>query len=191
MEITHRVFRFARSFSSAGVAHTVLEHWREGNKAIQPYAEVPRSGTPFNFRIGILHLFQFLMEFAIQKYAPHERLKLIVLFREAPGVRPNRESISRGMVLEGKIALGITKWNVNDQNRLENLLKKVSLPTQLPSDMDVDNIINTMKLDKKVRKGEIEMALPDSIGSMFMNNNNYGIKVSEQDIKLVLEKDKN
>ena len=97
-------------------------------------------------------------------------------------------SISIGMVMEGKIALELTNWSESDQSKLINLLKRANLPTQLPNWMDVDKIIEIMKLDKKARKGTIEMALPSGVGEMGQENSNFGMKISDKVIKTILSK---
>ena len=48
--------------------------------------------------------------------------------------------------------------------------------------MDVGKIIDVMKIDKKARKGKIEMSLPERIGKMKEQGGNYGIKVGEEAI---------
>ncbi len=96
------------------------------------------------------------------------------------------EAISRGMVLEGQIASKITKWSVDDQIRLMNLFKKADLPTDLPDYMDINDIIDIMKIDKKARRGQIEMSLPNKIGEMAEVNSNFGIKIEDELIKSVL-----
>ncbi|MYH39739.1 MAG: 3-dehydroquinate synthase [Candidatus Dadabacteria bacterium] len=39
-----------------------------------------------------------------------------------------------------------------------------------------------MKIDKKARKGKIEMSLPERIGRMKKQGGSYGIKIGEQAI---------
>ena len=92
-------------------------------------------------------------------------------------------AISIGMVLEGKIALEIELWNEQDQNKLESLLNKAGLPTELPNNFDIDKIIETMKLDKKARNNVIEMSLPSSIGKMAQDGDSYSIKIDDKIIK--------
>ena len=92
------------------------------------------------------------------------------------------EAISAGMVIEGKIALGKTGWAVQEQERLTGLLKRAGLPTEPPGDASVGKIIDVMKIDKKARKGKIEMSLPERIGRMKEQGGSYGIKMGEQAI---------
>ena len=92
------------------------------------------------------------------------------------------EAISAGMIIEGKIALGETGWSGEEQERLTHLLKRAGLPTRPPRGTDIGKIINVMKIDKKARKGKIEMSLPERIGKMKEQGGDYGIKVGEQTI---------
>ena len=96
------------------------------------------------------------------------------------------EAISRGMVLEGKVALKLTGWSEKDQHNLVELFNKADLPTNLPMDMDIEQIVDIMKVDKKARKGSIEMSLPEKIGKMADVDSNYGIKVNDKLILSVL-----
>ncbi len=93
------------------------------------------------------------------------------------------EAISVGMVIEGEIALERTEWTKEDQQRLVQLLKKARLPVEMPYEVDVEEIIEIMKIDKKARRGKIEISLPVSIGKMREIEGSYGIRVDEQAIK--------
>lgn len=97
------------------------------------------------------------------------------------------EAISIGMVIESEIALSVTGWDKQDHNDLKKLINKTDLPLELPDNMESENIIEIMKKDKKVRKGTIEMSLPDSIGKMYNDSGQYGIKVEEDLIHSVLK----
>ncbi|MCY3827461.1 MAG: 3-dehydroquinate synthase [Candidatus Dadabacteria bacterium] len=92
------------------------------------------------------------------------------------------EAISAGMVIEGKIALGETGWNEEEQGRLTLLLQRAGLPTEPPRGVNVGKIIDVMKIDKKARKGKIEMSLPECIGKMKEHEGDYGIRIGEQTI---------
>ena len=92
------------------------------------------------------------------------------------------EAISAGMVIEGEIALGKAGWSEQEQERLIHLLKRAGLPTEPPRGVSVEKIIDVMKIDKKARKGKIEMSLPERIGKMKEYEGSYGIKIGEQTI---------
>lgn len=98
-------------------------------------------------------------------------------------------AISIGMVIEGKIAAKLGLWSNLDLKKLESLLNKTGLPTQLPSNSNHNEIINAMKIDKKTRKGKIEMSLPSSIGNMTKENESFSIRINEKTITNVLKQE--
>jgi 3-dehydroquinate synthase len=89
------------------------------------------------------------------------------------------EAISMGMVAEGKIAVELGLWQKDELERLISLLKRAGLPVNLPTTLDLKQMMDTMKLDKKARGGKIEMVLPRRIGEMAKINGSYGIKIEE------------
>ena len=90
------------------------------------------------------------------------------------------EAISAGMVIEGRIALRETGWSEREQQRLTSILKRAGLPTEPPRGIDTGEIIKVMKIDKKARKGRIEMSLPECLGKMSESGGSYGIKIEEK-----------
>lgn len=97
------------------------------------------------------------------------------------------EAISMGMVTEGKIAVELGFWKRDDIERLISLFSRTGLPTKLPDTLDLDRMVDTMKLDKKARRGKIEMALPRKIGEMAEIDGSYGIKIEEELILRILD----
>lgn len=95
-------------------------------------------------------------------------------------------AIAIGMVLEAKIANILNLLNPEDVTRIKDIIDNTSLPTSIPSGIDRSRLIDTMKLDKKARKGLIEFALPYEIGAMHSIEGQYGIKVDENIIKKVI-----
>ena len=95
-------------------------------------------------------------------------------------------AISIGMVLEGKIAVKLGLWNKDDLTRLEILLKHAGLPTEMPSSVQVHKLIDNMKIDKKSRRGTVQMALPSAIGEMFTKDGEYSIKIDDAVIRKIL-----
>jgi 3-dehydroquinate synthetase len=53
----------------------------------------------------------------------------------------------------------------------------------MPEYMNIQDIIDTMKLDKKSRGGKIEMVLPETIGRMAEIGGSYGLKTDESLIR--------
>lgn len=72
------------------------------------------------------------------------------------------EAVSIGMVFENKIAAQYCQFPVETE-RIESLLQKFCLPTSCVID-DKEAILKLIKRDKKVKDGELVMALPLAIG---------------------------
>ncbi len=96
------------------------------------------------------------------------------------------EAISIGMVAEGNIASAIGLISQDEVERIKALLAEAELPTEMPPDQDISEIIEVMKLDKKSRGGQIEMALPQEIGVMSSPGDRYGIAVEEDIIRTAI-----
>jgi 3-dehydroquinate synthase len=96
------------------------------------------------------------------------------------------KAISMGMVAEGKIAMEMGLWRRNELDRLSLLLARAGLPTEIPGSLDINLIMERMKLDKKARGGKIEMVLPGKLGEMAVVDGGYGIKVEEGLISSIL-----
>ncbi|MCI0454135.1 MAG: 3-dehydroquinate synthase [Candidatus Dadabacteria bacterium] len=97
------------------------------------------------------------------------------------------EAISIGMVIEGEIGVELGFWNKLEFKKLLALLKRARLPVKLHKPLDITRIIDTMKLDKKARRGKIEVVLPKKIGEMAQVNGSYGIRIEEELIRRVLK----
>ena len=97
------------------------------------------------------------------------------------------EAISIGMAVEGKIALLMGLWKEEEQRRLIALLEKTGLPIRAEKELAPGGLIDIMKLDKKSRRGGIEMSLPVAMGEMKTADGGYGIRVKEQTILSALQ----
>jgi len=76
------------------------------------------------------------------------------------------EAVAIGMVLEARLgeAMGVTKKGT--AARIVQLLEQFRLPVERPDGATVDQLIEVMRGDKKVRGGEIRLAMPKEIGAM-------------------------
>lgn len=63
------------------------------------------------------------------------------------------EAVSIGMVYESELAVRNALWEEEDQQRLISLIRRVNLPTQIPENVDLEDIMRFMRSDKK-REGE-------------------------------------
>lgn len=76
------------------------------------------------------------------------------------------EGVAIGMVAAGQIAVQLNMWNAADAERQDTLIQKTGLPTQLPSVLDIEAIIDTLQTDKKVKDGKVRFVLPTQIGAV-------------------------
>ena len=76
------------------------------------------------------------------------------------------EAVAIGMAYEARLgeSIGITAKGTAD--RIVRLLEQCRLPVERPDGASVDQLIEVMRGDKKVRGGEMRFALPKEIGVM-------------------------
>ena len=76
------------------------------------------------------------------------------------------EAIGIGMVVEAKLAeqIGIAETGLSKQ--IAETLLNLGLPTEIPKDLPIPDIVRTMQTDKKKSAGIIRFALPVKIGEV-------------------------
>ncbi len=74
------------------------------------------------------------------------------------------EAVAIGMVAAGQIAVKLGMWKKEEAERQDALIQKASLPTKLPDGVDIEAIIESLQLDKKVKAGKVRFILPTQIG---------------------------
>jgi len=81
------------------------------------------------------------------------------------------EAVSIGMVIAAKIAVNMELLDEEKAIRQNNLLASSGLPTKFP-DLDVNKLIQTMQLDKKIRENnKLRYILAKDIGKAIMVEN--------------------
>ena len=80
------------------------------------------------------------------------------------------EAVAIGMVAAGKIAVKMGLWNEKDAQRQMVLIEKTGLPTQIPSHLDPNTIIDILQTDKKVKAGKVRFILPTAIGKVIITD---------------------
>ncbi|MUG97469.1 3-dehydroquinate synthase [Scytonema sp. UIC 10036] len=93
------------------------------------------------------------------------------------------EAVAIGMVAAGQIAVELGMWQKEEAERQDFLIQKAGLPTQLPSGLDIDAIVDALQLDKKVKAGKVRFILPTQIGSVTITD-----EVPSDKIKQVLQR---
>lgn len=74
------------------------------------------------------------------------------------------EAVGIGMVAVGEIAVELGMWKKEETQRQNALIEKVGLPTKLPTGLNIENIVDSLQLDKKVKAGKVRFVLPTQIG---------------------------
>ncbi len=74
------------------------------------------------------------------------------------------EGVAIGMAAAGAIAVKLNLWQNSSQYRQLELIKKVGLPTNLPTGLVIPDIIDLLQSDKKVKDGRVRFVLPTEIG---------------------------
>jgi 3-dehydroquinate synthetase len=77
------------------------------------------------------------------------------------------EAVAIGMVAEARLAekLGLTE-DGSLSERMKTVLAGLGLPTEIPPDLAVPAIIQSMRMDKKKASGVVKFALPVRIGEV-------------------------
>jgi len=79
------------------------------------------------------------------------------------------KAVAIGMLAAAKISNRMGILDKNELLRLKSLIERAGLPTKMP-DLKVEEIIQTIKHDKKILRGKIRFVLPKSIGSVFITD---------------------
>ncbi|MEM6253408.1 MAG: 3-dehydroquinate synthase [Cyanobacteria bacterium P01_D01_bin.156] len=74
------------------------------------------------------------------------------------------EAVGIGMVAAGAIATTMDLWPQTATDRQLAIIQKTNLPTKLPKDINIDDILTALRSDKKVKSGKVRFVLPKRIG---------------------------
>jgi 3-dehydroquinate synthase len=75
------------------------------------------------------------------------------------------EAVAMGMSAAGQIAVELQLWTQQEAQRQDKVIHKADLAIQLPPAIDLEQIVKTLKSDKKVKAGKGVFILPSKIGS--------------------------
>ncbi|MBX2861937.1 MAG: 3-dehydroquinate synthase [Leptolyngbyaceae cyanobacterium MAG.088] len=80
------------------------------------------------------------------------------------------EAVGIGMVAAGAIATQMDLWPQTATDRQLAIIEKTNLPTKLPENLNIDDILITLRSDKKVKSGKVRFVLPKRIGEAFVTD---------------------
>jgi 3-dehydroquinate synthase len=92
------------------------------------------------------------------------------------------EAISMGLVAAARLSVSHGELPAKDARRLIALLERFSLPTSLPDGMKTEDLIHSLKRDKKFEDGQVRFVLLKSAGDAFVSD-----KVTLRDIEKAIE----
>ncbi len=95
------------------------------------------------------------------------------------------EAVAIGMALEAQLARRIGVLPEDEAVRISALIEAYGLPASLPGGMDVERLLNHMRLDKKTESGKITVITPLSVGEVKITK-----AVALEDIRAVLKNNK-
>jgi 3-dehydroquinate synthase len=75
------------------------------------------------------------------------------------------EAVALGMSAAGQIAVKLQLWTQQEAQRQDKVIHKADLALELPPAIDLEQIVKTLKSDKKVKAGKGVFILPSKIGS--------------------------
>jgi len=97
------------------------------------------------------------------------------------------EAVAIGMVEEARIGERIGTTAQGTAARLRSVLTRLGLPTSLPPEIGVDEVIEWTRSDKKSREGRVQYALIESIGVAAVGRDGrYGSAVADETVNEVL-----
>lgn len=78
------------------------------------------------------------------------------------------EAVAIGMHFEAALSEKMGLLSKSQVARIKSLLDAYGLPSELPSDIDIDRLINHIKIDKKVEAEDLKLILPERIGKVII-----------------------
>lgn len=97
------------------------------------------------------------------------------------GIR-HGEAVAIGMVCEARLAQQCVRAPSDLAQRVAELCIRAGLPTTVPVDLDVSELVTAARRDKKTRGGAIRCALPRELGVMAKVKGQWAVEVSDTDL---------
>lgn len=76
------------------------------------------------------------------------------------------EAIAIGMCVAAGLAVRMKMLREGDALKIKGLVEMYNLPSRIPGDLDVSEMMNAMEVDKKVKAGKLRFVLPEAIGKV-------------------------
>ncbi|OIP59905.1 MAG: 3-dehydroquinate synthase [Nitrospirae bacterium CG_4_10_14_0_8_um_filter_41_23] len=92
------------------------------------------------------------------------------------------EALAIGIYLEARLSQMLNFIKRDQVFKIKNLIDSYGLPSEMPADIDINSILSSIQLDKKVVAGELKFILPEKIGSVRIYKG-----MTEKEIRQVLQ----
>jgi 3-dehydroquinate synthase len=96
------------------------------------------------------------------------------------------EAIAIGMAVEAALGVRLGITNEADALALKKAVEEFELPYALPEDVAIPNLLDAMRLDKKVRSGAIRLSLIKALGQAAGRESDWTTEISPEVIERVL-----
>lgn len=83
------------------------------------------------------------------------------------------EAVAIGMCLEARLSMMLHFLDMKQVDRIKALIESYGMPSEIPADIDINNMLTSMQLDKKAVAGELKFILPERIGSVRIHKGTY------------------
>lgn len=80
------------------------------------------------------------------------------------------EAVAIGMTIASKLSVELGFCSPTLQKRIENILSSAQLPTRVPANLDVQQLLQAMRSDKKKKAGKLNFVLLRDIGDVFVTD---------------------
>ncbi|MGB9825804.1 MAG: 3-dehydroquinate synthase family protein, partial [Desulfofundulus sp.] len=74
------------------------------------------------------------------------------------------EAVAVGMAAAARLAVALGMFPEKDAARVTNLIRRAGLPVEIPPELSADDLLASMRRDKKVLAGRLTFVLPVAIG---------------------------
>ena len=92
------------------------------------------------------------------------------------------EAVAIGMFMEAKLSLQLGLINNEEVLRIKALISSYELPSEMPGEIEISDLIETMQIDKKTVAGKMHFVLPEKVGSVKIHR-----EIAAEEIKSLLE----
>jgi len=97
------------------------------------------------------------------------------------------EAVAIGMVAEARISCALGFMNNGLCEKIVKILTKIGLPVNIPADVTIDQIVETLKYDNKRKTVKNDFFLLEDFTRFYKQNGKIGTKVPEDTLRQVLE----